>query len=78
MNIECIPTPDYSGAALGQPQLEHAACPDVPPDLPRMLEDDDPGPGHQPGPGEVATPAGGNWPQTRPALSPAPGLGLGL
>ena len=78
MNRNCILTPDHSGAALCQPQLEHAACPDVPPDLPRVLEDDDPGGGHHPGAGQVATPAGGHWPQTRPALRPAPGLGLGL
>ena len=71
-------TPDNSGAALGQAQLEHAARPDVPPDLPRVLEDDGPGAGDHPGAGEVVTPAGGHRPQARPALSPALGLRLRL
>ena len=78
MQWQCILTPDNPGAALGEAQLEHAACPDVPPDLPRVLEDDDPGVGDQAGPGEVTTPAGGHRPQARPALSPGPGLRLSL
>ena len=73
-----IVTSDHSGAALSQPELEHAASPDVPPDLARVLEDDEPGGGDQAGAGQVAAPAGGHWPQTRPALRPAPRLRLRL